>query len=129
MLRGVSARLIFAAATLGLGAAPALAHHSLALFNRTISRDVEGVVKDYKFANPHVRLTLAVANPDGSTTDWEFESSSVSRMIARGFNRVTARIGDTVTVHYNPMRSGKPGGFLAALTDSRGRKYGPVEDR
>jgi hypothetical protein len=129
MSPGASARLIVAAAALGLSAVPALAHHSLALFNRTISRDVEGVVKEYKFANPHVRLTIAVANPDGSTTDWEFESSSVSRMIARGFNRVTARIGDTVTVDYNPMRSGKPGGFLAALTDSRGRKYGPVEDR
>jgi uncharacterized protein DUF6152 len=129
MSPGASARLIVAAAALGLGAVPVLAHHSLALFNRTISRDIEGVVKEYKFANPHVRLTLVVANPDGSTTDWEFESTSVSRMIARGFNRVTARIGDTVTVHYNPMRSGKPGGFLSAMTDSRGRKYGPVEDR
>ena len=129
MSPGARTRLIVAAAALSLGAGPALAHHSLALFNRTIFRDVEGVVKEYKFSNPHVRLTITVANPDGSTADWEFESSSVSRMIARGFSRVTARIGDTVTVHYNPMRSGKTGGFLSALTDSRGRKYGPVEDR
>lgn len=110
-------------------ATAAVAHHSLALYDRGITRDVEGVVKDYDFANPHIRLTIAVANTDGSTTDWEFESSSVSRMMSRGFNRVSARIGDTIIVHYNPMRSGKPGGFFTAITDSRGRQYGPIQER
>lgn len=126
MSRGVSAALV---ALLGFGASDALAHHSLAPYDRTVSKTIEGVVKDYIFANPHVRLTIAVANADGSTTDWEFESTNVSRLLGRGFNRVSARTGDTVTVRYNPRRSGAPGGLFTGFTDSRGRTYGPIYDR
>ena len=64
-------------------AAPALAHHSLAPYDREISRTIEGVVKAYDFANPHVKLSVTVTNPDGSATDWVFESGSVSRLMAR----------------------------------------------
>ena len=49
------------------------------------------------------------------STDWEFESTNVSRMMARGFNRVSARIGDTITVRYNPRRSGAAGRALHRL--------------
>jgi hypothetical protein len=129
MSRGASARLIAASVALGLGALPAAAHHSLAPYDRTVSKSIEGVVKNYVFANPHVRLTIAVANADGSTIDWEFESTNVSRMMGRGFNRVSARMGDTITVHYNPRRTGAPGGLFTGFTDSRGVTYGPIHDR
>jgi hypothetical protein len=112
-----------------LGAIPVLAHHSLAPYDRGVSRTIEGVVKDYEFANPHVKLVVTVSNADGSTTDWEFESTTVSRMMTRGFNRVSARIGDTIPVRYNPMRSGTAGGFFTGFTDSRGHTYGPIHDR
>ena len=128
MSRGVSASVV-AAAFLCFGAAAAGAHHSLAPYDRTVSKSIEGVVKDYTFANPHVRLTIAVANADGSTTDWEFESTNVSRMMGRGFNRVSARTGDTITVRYSPRRSGAPGGLFTGFTDSRGVTYGPIHDR
>jgi hypothetical protein len=120
---------VAAAALLCFGASPAFAHHSLAPYDRDVVRTIEGVVKDYSFANPHVKLTLTVGNPDGSSTDWSFESSNVSRMNARGFNRVSARIGDKITVRYNPMRSGAAGGFFTGFTDSRGHAYGPIQER
>jgi hypothetical protein len=121
-----------ALATVGsvcLGAVPVFAHHSLAIYDRGTLRTIDGVVKDYDFANPHVQLSLTVMNADGSRTDWLFEASSVSRMITRGFNRVSARPGDTITVRYNPLRSGGAGGYLTGFTDSRGRTYGPVQER
>lgn len=129
MSRGASARLIAASVALGLGTLPALAHHSLAPYDREVSRTIEGVVKAFDFANPHVKLSLKVANADGSSTDWLFESSSVSRMMARGFNRVSARPGDTITVRFNPRRNGASGGYLTGFTDSRGRSYGPLQER
>ena len=129
MRRDGSAIVAATIALLCVGAIPALAHHSLAPYDRSISKSVEGVVKDYTFSNPHVRLTIAVSNPDGSVTDWEFESTTVSRMMSRGFNRVSARMGDTITVRYNPMRSGSPGGLFTGFTNSRGRTYGPIQDR
>ena len=125
----MSARLIAVSAALALSTVSAFAHHSLAPYDRTVTRTVEGVVKDYAFANPHVKLVLAVSNPNGSTTDWRFESTNVSRMIARGFNRVSARIGDRITVSYNPLRSGAAGGMFTGFTDSRGVSYGPIADR
>jgi hypothetical protein len=110
-------------------AAPALAHHSLAPYDRDVLRTIEGVVKAYDFANPHVKLSVTVSNPDGSATDWVFESSNVSRMRERGFNRVSARPGDKITVRYNPRRSGAAGGFLTGFTDSRGKSFGPIQER
>jgi hypothetical protein len=129
MRRGVSKRLIVAVTCLSLGAPPALAHHSLAPYDRSVSRTVEGIVKTYAFANPHVKLSVTVTNPDGSSIDWLFESSNVSRMMARGFNRVSARLGDKITVRYNPLRSGAAGGYLTGFTDSRGHTYGPIQER
>jgi len=125
----LSAGLLAVFAALGLSTLSAFAHHSLAPYDRTVSRTIEGVVKDYSFSNPHVKLVLAVSNPNGSTTDWRFESTNVSRMMSRGFNRVSARIGDRITVSYNPLRSGAAGGMFTGFTDSRGVSYGPIADR
>jgi hypothetical protein len=121
-----------ALATVGsvyLGAVPVSAHHSLAVYDRDTLRTIDGVVKDYDFANPHVQLSLTVMNVDGSRTDWLFEASSVSRMMARGFNRVSAWPGAKIRVRYNPLRSGGAGGYLTGFTDSRGRTYGPIQER
>jgi hypothetical protein len=110
-------------------AAPALAHHSLAPYDRGVSRTIEGVVKTYEFVNPHVKLSLTVTNANGSVTAWFFESGSVSRMAMRGFNRVSARVGEKITVHYNPRRNGSAGGYLTGFTDAEGRFYGPIQER
>jgi len=126
MRRGVSKGLLVAATC--LGSIPALAHHSLAPYDRSVSRTIEGVVKTYDFVNPHVKLLVTVTNPDGSSIDWRFESSNVARMRGRGFNSVSARIGDKITVHYNPLRSGAAGGYLTGFTDSRGHSYGPIRE-
>ena len=128
MLRGVSTSVAIAV-VLCFGATSTVAHHSLAPYDRSVSRTIEGVVKSYDFANPHVKLSVTVTNPDGSSIDWRFESSNVSNMMARGFNRVSARMGDKITVRYNPLRSGAAGGYLTGFTDSRGHTYGPVQER
>jgi len=127
--RHVSSGLAAIVASFVLGAMPAFAHHSLAPYDRDVSRTIEGVVKAYDFANPHVKLSVTVTSTDGSSTDWLFESGSVSRMMARGFNRVSARPGDKITVRYNPRRSGAAGGYLTGFTDSRGKSYGPIQER
>lgn len=129
MGRGLRANLVTTFVVLCLAALPALAHHSLAPYDREVSRSIEGVVTTYDFSNPHVKLTLTVSNSDGSSTEWLFESSSVSRMMARGFNRVSARSGDTITVRYNPRRSGAAGGYMTGFTDARGKSFGPVQER
>ena len=121
--------LIAALGCLCLGAPSALAHHSLAPYDRNVSRTIEGVVKTYEFANPHVKLSLLVANPDGSSTEWFFESGSIGRLRERGFNRVSARAGERITVRYNPKRNGTAGGYFLAFTTEDGHTYGPTTSR
>ena len=129
MARLLGRTLAVATVALCSAALPVFAHHSLAIYDRDTVRTVDGVVKDYEFANPHVQLSLTVTSADGSRTDWLFEASSVSRMMARGFNRVSARPGDTITVRYNPLRNGGARGYLTGFTNSRGKTYGPTQER
>ncbi len=107
-------------------ALPALAHHSLAAYDRSTSRTVEGVVKDYDWTNPHVKLTLVVMGPDGTARDWMFEGGSIGRLANAGFNRVSTSPGEKIMVSYHPRRSGSGGGFFLSITNSNGRTYGPI---
>ena len=66
-----------------LGTAAASAHHSLAPYNRSTYKTVEGTVKDFSWSNPHVKISLAVTGADGAVKDWNFEGSSVDRKSTR----------------------------------------------
>ena len=48
----------------------ALAHHSAAAFDTQQEVKTTGTVTEYRFANPHVYITLQVKNADGSTVAW-----------------------------------------------------------
>jgi hypothetical protein len=85
--------------------APALAHHSAAAFDTQQEVKTTGTVTRYRFANPHVYLTLQVKKPDGSTVSVEVEAGAASVLNGLGFTRDSLAIGDVVTVVGNPARS------------------------
>jgi len=107
-----------------LGSLPVSAHHALTAYNRNESKIVEGVVKEFRFANPHARLLLLVAAEDGTMKEWDFEGSGVRRLQGRGFTANTIAKGDKIKVSYNPMRNGSTGGFFVGLTTVDGKFYG-----
>jgi len=109
-----------------LSTAPAFAHHSFAAYDRTTSRTITGTVKEYEWANPHVRLVLVVTEQGGASRDWSFESGSTSHMASVGFSRITAGEGETISVTYHPRRSGPGGGYFIAIEKPNGRTYGPI---
>src|SRR5688572_12210840 len=76
---------VAALATLGL-AAPVLAHHSAAAFDTQKQVTVTGTVTQYRFANPHVYLTIQVRKDDGSINTMEVEAGAASVLNALGFN-------------------------------------------
>jgi uncharacterized protein DUF6152 len=61
------ARLALACLVLLTVARSALAHHSAAAFDTQRETKTTGTVTEYRYRNPHVYITLAVKNPDGST--------------------------------------------------------------
>jgi hypothetical protein len=113
---------LYLAGSLGMIAiAPsALAHHSFAMYDRTKTVTLEGIVKKWTFANPHSQLLLVVTE-DGAPNEYDIEGASVNTLIRIGWGPTVFKPGDKVTVLMNPVRDGsKAGAFIrATLPDGR----------
>jgi len=110
---------VVALGALLLTAPGAGAHHSFAMFDKTVERVVTGTVARWAFNVPHSWLYLNVKGEDGTETLWSFEGSAPPSLLTRGINGSTFEPGDTVTISYCPLRDGRPGGGLgwARLAD------------
>ena len=83
-----------------------------------IASRVTGTVLQYRFANPHVYLTLQVKNADGSTTRLEIEAGAASVLNGLRFTKDSGAAGDVVTVVGNPDRK-NPGFVLGKESRSQ----------
>ncbi|HTX23648.1 MAG TPA: DUF6152 family protein [Steroidobacteraceae bacterium] len=111
-------------AVLGAGAlgavAPALAHHSFALFDHVNRITVTGTVVKFDWTNPHVFIELEV--PDGSATKhYSVECASPNVLTRAGWKYGDIKKGDRVKLLVNPLRNGQPGGMLETATLADGR--------
>jgi hypothetical protein len=91
--------------------APVLAHHSAAAYDTQKQVKISGTVVQYKFANPHVYLTLQVKKDDGSTSTVEVEAGAAAVLNGLGFTKDSIKNGDVVSVVGNPGRA-KPDAFV-----------------
>ena len=107
-------------AALGLGAQPALAHHSFAMFDRSKEIDISGTVKDFQYTNPHSWVIVEVPGADGQQTEWGFESEGPSTLLQNGIRKSSIQAGDKVTAKAYPMRDGRPAGSLISITKADG---------
>ena len=102
-----------------------LAHHSLAgVYDMKKDMEVSGAVDSVKFVNPHGSLTVAVKNPDGSTTNWVLTLGSATALAQRGIGKTGPNAlhnGDKITVKFLPARDGSPLGFLKTVVMPDGR--------
>src|SRR6266404_5329978 len=102
-----------------------LAHHSLAgVYDMKKDMEMSGAVQSVKFVNPHGSLTIAVKNPDGSSTDWVMTLGSATALAGRGIGRTgpnALHAGDQITVKFLPARDGSPLGFLKTVIMPDGR--------
>jgi hypothetical protein len=99
------ARVALGLAAAGL-AASAAAHHSTAL---VYARDgalieVEGVITEVLWANPHVRFKMRGTGPDGVEREWDIESNSVSIVSRFGLSADLVAAGTRVKVAGNGGR-------------------------
>jgi len=110
----------------------ALAHHSSAMFDASREVEIKGVVKTFKFENPHVNIVVTVRDEkSGASTDWYIEAASVRGLAMAGWRRSTLKPGDAVTVIGKPLRDGQPGANLVrailpdgtTLAANAGRNY------
>jgi len=97
-------------ATLVWTACAALAHHSFAMFDTANPIELEGVVKEFKYVNPHSFIVLEVKEKDGGVTIWNLEGGAPTALAREGWSKATLKPGDEIKLTIDPLRSGAPGG-------------------
>ena len=112
----------FAGMAAVLLAAPALAHHSFAMFDQSRVLYMPGMVKDFEFVNPHTWLHLAIVNDKGEASTWSFEAGSVAQLVRLGWSKDSFKIGDRVEVGFRPLKDGSRGGQLMSVKLANGQK-------
>ena len=85
----------------------ALAHHSFtAAYDNTKRVEVEGVVKEFVWRNPHSFVRIDVTTKDGATETWNLEWGSSSQLSAAKYpvTRTTIKAGDRIVAGGEPRR-------------------------
>ena len=105
--------------------APALAHHSFAMFDREKAVNISGVVKEYEWTNPHAWVHVMVAGAGGKAVEWSFEMQSIAQDTRAGWRADSVKPGDKISVEFHPLKDGTRGGQLMAATLADGKRLGP----
>ena len=93
-------RLMLACAAAATMAAPALAHHSFAMFDQRKIMTLEGTVTQFQWTNPHAFIELDVPN-GGRTVHWSIELNSPNNLKRQGWTRTALKPGDRVVLPKN----------------------------
>ena len=90
-----------------------VAHHSFAMFEMEQERRVRGVVREWKWQNPHVHFNVLVKPAPASIRKtvgtWDVEGGSVNIMTRQGWTRASYKAGDPISLVGHPMKDGSKG--------------------
>ena len=103
-------------------AAPALAHHSFAVFDHTRTVTIKGTVRTFQWTNPHAFLDVDVPDDKGNVKPFTIELTSINMLSRVGWRSNMIKAGDQVKAVVAPLLSGQPGGLLLDVTLADGRK-------
>ena len=108
---------------LAFASAPALAHHSYAMFDMTKTVTLDATITQFKWQNPHSFIEADVKVPDGSE-HWAIEMTAPNNLVQEGWKRTTVKPGDHVTIFVHPLRNGDKGGSFASVKLADGTTLG-----
>jgi hypothetical protein len=100
------------------------AHHSAAGVDRTKTVTVEGIVKSFKWGNPHSWLEVEVPNSKGGADIWNFEMNPPAFLVRNGWKSTSVKAGDKIKVVGRPFQNGDPGGIFVSATLPTGQELG-----
>jgi hypothetical protein len=110
----------FACAALGLlaGIHSAAAHHSGAMFDHSKQMTINGAIKEVRWVNPHVTLTILGTVKEGQEpTPYLLEMTSPSVLSRLGWTKSTFKPGDQVKAEFSPLFDAEQhGGSLRSIT-------------
>jgi len=83
------------------------AHHSILPFDTTRFEELDGVVSEVRWVNPHVRFQLLVKNASGEEVEWDIEGDSANATARQGFSGNSVNVGDEIRVAGFPSARGR----------------------
>lgn len=116
--------LCFVAAITPAFVAPASAHHSFAMFDRSKTVTIAATVKELDLVNPHSWLQVSVTDAQGQVNSWSLEMGGAGQIARMGWDAQTVKAGDKITVNIHPLRDGSYGGQLVSATLADGKTLG-----
>ena len=123
-----SAKLVVLSCCILLSSLPTLAHHSAARFDTKVTVEVEGVIKEFAWKNPHTWIKMDVTDENGNIVEWSFEGNGATYILRTGWKRSTIKPGEKVILYANPLITGQPGGRFFGVKKSDGTTIGLKED-
>jgi hypothetical protein len=104
--------------------APALAHHSFAMFDRDKNLTMSGTVTEFEWTNPHVWIHMSVPDQTSKAAVWSFEMQAIQADMAGGWRSDSVKPGDKVSIEFHPLKDGSRGGQLVSATLANGQHLG-----
>ena len=109
---------------------PVSAHHNFAAHYRgdeTI--ELSGVVKEFRFINPHARVYIEVENDRGEIEQWMAEGDASVALRRSGWVPDQLKPGDRVRIVGNPSRNGTNTLSWDSITLADGSEIGGGDGR
>src|ERR1700689_254156 len=124
--------VMIAAIAIAIAGREARAHHSVAgEFNVNKIVNLNGVVSEVEWANPHVYIHVDAKDAGGTVTTWRLESVPVAMMRKAGLSKILLLgAGQTASVDAYLARDGTPHlGYLVKITYADGHHYQFAADK
>lgn len=110
-------------------ALPAAAHHSRAMYDHENTVTVDGVVRRYEWANPHIHVYVETRTATADPVVWAFETGTTTMMRTRGWTDDMFTPGDHVIVEGYPIReSGRTTALIASIEKTGEALFAPGDD-
>jgi len=122
MHKGIIA--LAAAVAVLVTAVPAISHHSNSAYEVEKVVTLVGVVKEWKWTNPHTWLYMTVDDGKGGKVEWAVEGRAPGVLGRAGWDRTILKAGEKVTVHMSPAKDGSHVGIIARVTKADGTILG-----
>src|SRR5687767_14621233 len=95
--------------------ATAYAHHGSADYHVDREVTVTGVVKEWRWTNPHTWVYVTVTKADGSIEQWDGEGPPLTWAEQRGWSSTTLRNGEEVSLVMYPSRRTARSGLVKRI--------------
>jgi len=116
-------RILITFAIIAAVTVPLLAHHGRgATYDDKKIVTANAVITEVAWRNPHVAIYMDIKDANGKVTNWGMESQNVSSLTRIGFFRNTLKVGQEITIKFNPSRAAAPVGVIRKIYDTTGKE-------